>query len=194
MGDSSHSVATGFSVKYDLVNNVSYIITNDHFCDSKKDLPFDYEFLFEESDNIFSFKGDNYDGSLVIVSRSAERDLCLLKADKKIQPVTLSPEDYKSNIMEKVISIGAPNGVFPIATETYLSGAFERTANMIEGDPLLLLSATVFQGQSGSPVYNRRGEVIGVIFIGFENAKEHIPGSLAIPISDVRIFLKESGI
>ena len=46
-----YSSATGFSIKYDKKTNVTYFLTNDHFCEARSEVPAGY-FYFEDSDKV----------------------------------------------------------------------------------------------------------------------------------------------
>jgi S1-C subfamily serine protease len=190
------SSATGFSVAYDKEEDKSYVITNDHFCDTIEDTPFGGRFFYEKHNTIMSMRTKYDDGNLIVLDSDPSLDLCLMLADGFIKPVEIASAKYKVRQMDKVSTVGGPAGVFPIMLETRISNLFHRDflpPEMRHGNPLLMLSIQVFGGQSGSPVYNERGEVIGVIFINLSNDDGPIYGGIAIPLGDLRGFLDANG-
>jgi S1-C subfamily serine protease len=63
-------------------------------------------------------------------------------------------------------------------------------ANLGDGTQVMRLSTTVHPGNSGGPVIDRRGEVVGVVY-AIELATHR---ALAIPASAVRSLLREEPI
>jgi S1-C subfamily serine protease len=186
------TTATGFSVEYDKSTDTSYILTNDHFCDAEQE--FKGFFTFEKSSKMLTEDVNPYEmvtQRLEIVKTDPSVDLCLLSTPNKIKPVTLENRDYVPKAMDVVTTVGAPRGIFPIAVDSYFTGLIDRKIlepEMHEGEPFLLISQITMGGQSGSPVYNSKGKVVGVIFIQFVNTY----GGGAIPLSDVHDFLENA--
>ena len=182
---------TGFGIHYDSKNKKSYIITNSHICKLSDEVPFPVKFYFENSNTIMgSDSKPPFSGELSFLDNDEEKDLCLMVTDSYIRPAKIAKKDYIINQMEEVKIIGAPNGVFPIILDSYVSNLLSR--NMLgrpDDRPMLLLSELVFGGQSGSPVYNKKGEVIGVVSMNLNNEMGPIYGTAAIPIQDLREFL-----
>ncbi len=86
-------------------------------------------------------------------------DLVLLKAKAKNMPVVKLGVIGKANIGEHVYVIGYPSGLESTISVGLLSGI----RKIDEKREILKMTAPVSPGSSGSPVFNRNGEVIGVV-------------------------------
>lgn len=123
---------------------------------------------------------------LRIVAMNKFADLALLKVEDagapKFQRVLLGDTDSLAQ-GERVFAIGSPLGLERTVTEGILS---TKTRPM-GGDLYLQTTAQINPGNSGGPLFNLRGEVIGVT-----NMKLTFGEGLgfAIPVEQVKFFLK----
>jgi serine protease Do len=110
-------------------------------------------------------------------------DLCILeKAKHGLKYVSLVKNYEKSvNFGDKVYIVGAPSGIFPTITEGYVSYLY-----MPELNNKLFISSPVWSGNSGGPVFNARGKVIGLVVM--VNVAYH-HSTLAITVPDIWKFL-----
>ena len=121
-----------------------------------------------------------------IVALNKFRDLALLKVEDAGAPrftaVYLGESDALA-VGERVFAIGSPMGLERTVTEGIIS---TKTREM-RGDLYLQTTAQINQGNSGGPLFNLRGEVVGVT-----NMKINFGEGLgfAIPVEEVRGFLK----
>lgn len=173
--------ATGFSIDTD--GKVSYILTNQHVCSM-------------HSAAIYTLtlqSGEKVKATFVRVDDFA--DICLLKTPYAILPLHLSQSNAGQG--ERVISIGNPDGVYPIVVEGQVSGYFNiHMKTDAEDDNQFdvnfrsqIMSTPIYPGASGSPVMNTKGEVVGIVF-AVRGEKEHI--SFMVPISEVWRFIDTS--
>jgi S1-C subfamily serine protease len=172
--------ATAFSVKYDSKENVTYMITNNHVCEN--DSPFMFLSYIKQSDPIPDSE-IHEDRKLEIIATDKNNDLCLVKAhNEKIRPVSFKPS-RELKVMDNIYSIGAPRGVYPIWISGKFSGYVDKESSPLGLHPtnsFMLISSIIVGGQSGSPVYDDSGEVVGVIFAtlgsygGFASPSESI--------------------
>jgi serine protease Do len=120
-----------------------------------------------------------------IVALNKFADLALLRIEDKDAPkfscVTLGDSD-KMAVGDTVFAIGSPMGLERTVTEGILS----TKTRQIEGNLYLQTTAQINPGNSGGPLFNLRGEVVGVI-----NMKIAFGEGLgfAIPVEAVKYFL-----
>lgn len=99
-----------------------------------------------------------------IIATAPFHDLAVLRVTDlrhAVEPVVFAPDDAVS-VGETVFAIGNPMGLERTVTE----GVLSQTARLFEGILYLQLDAPVNPGNSGGPVFNSRGQVIGVINMG----------------------------
>src|SRR5438270_8888712 len=114
------------------------------------------------------------------------QDLSLLKIEDKEAPkcerVSLGDSDPLA-VGEKVFAIGSPLGLERTVTEGILS----TKTRQLQGELYLQTTAQINPGNSGGPLFNLRGEVVGVT-----NMKLLFGEGLgfAIPVEAVKYFLK----
>jgi S1-C subfamily serine protease len=179
------ATATGFSIQYDAINDVSFIITNDHFCSG---ITPSSSLVVEDYNKTSLNISDNYINSKILYTDQG-LDLCLIAAYGFVKPVVIADVSYSPEVFEKVFIVGGPTGNFPIIIDTYISGYNERSSISLgklndTGNDFLLISEQIFPGHSGSPVFNQDGEVIGVVFAALETY-----GGLAISHRDIFTLL-----
>jgi serine protease Do len=125
-----------------------------------------------------------------VIGRDSVTDLALLKVDAKAPlPAAMWGDSSKTKVGDWVLAIGNPFGLGGSVT----SGIISATARDIHSSPYddyLQTDASINRGNSGGPMFNLAGEVIGIntaifspsggsIGIGFA-----IPSTLARPIID----------
>lgn len=166
------SLGSGF-----IIDATGYVVTNNH--------------VIGEATAIKVTLSDNtttYDAKLV--GRDTRTDLALLK----IQPKTALPtvawgNSEKARVGDWVIAVGDPFGLGGSVTAGIIS-ARARNINAGPYDDFLQTDAAINKGNSGGPMFNMDGEVIGIntailsptggsVGIGFA-----IPSALARPVID----------
>ncbi len=135
-----------------------------------------------------SFPGKGtYIASEWILSPHVDLALVLLEAED-MPAVILA--DQPLLIGEELILIGNPLQFTRIANKGALIGHRHTGKDDL---PLLVLSANIYPGSSGSPVFNSNGEVAGVVFaiVRSEDPSERI--GLAVSAEELKLFLEEEG-
>lgn len=169
---------TGFSIQAN--ESETYLLTNKHMC-----LP---EGAIADNYVIITSTGKKYEAKFVRVDRNA--DLCLLKTAAFIPQLSVAKENPLKG--EKVMTIGAPEGIFPYFSDGFIMGyKIINTEDMAGHDIKLamramMLTAPIYGGSSGSPIINDKGLVVGIIFAGF-NGSDHL--NLMVPASLILEFL-----
>ena len=125
-----------------------------------------------------------------LVGRDPESDLALLKIDAQNLPFVRFGDSTRARVGDWVIAIGNPFGYSGTVTAGIVS-AVHRQTGLGAYDQFIQTDAAINQGNSGGPMFNLQGDVIGVnsqilgsgaggnIGIGFA-----IPAEEARPIID----------
>lgn len=121
-----------------------------------------------------------------IVAMNKFADLALLKVDDKEAPkfrrVLVGDTDALA-VGERVFAVGSPLGLERTVTE----GIVSTKTRQVGGELYLQTTAQINPGNSGGPLFNQRGEVVGVI-----NMKLTFGEGLgfAIPVDSLKYFLQ----
>ena len=102
-----------------------------------------------------------------IIASDPVKDVALLKLDEmpeSISPLKLGNSD-KVEIGEEVFVIGAPYGLSHTLTVGHISGRHANDDEMMGAvkAETFQSDAAINQGNSGGPMFNQRGEVIGIV-------------------------------
>lgn len=179
--DALYSSGTGFVYKTNAIS--SYIITNEHIIDNSEDV----KVLLNDDEEI--------DAKVLGTNKYA--DIAVLKVDKKITNNKLKFGESKSTAVgDKIFLIGSPMGNEYKGTVStgIVSGKDVNSTVLIDEKEWKMKSiqieASVNPGNSGGPLFNMNGEVIGLItskvsLIDIEGI------SFATPIDKVKTIIKE---
>jgi len=125
-----------------------------------------------------------------LVGKALTFDIALLKVDMG-RPLAVAKfgDSTKLKIGQSVVAIGNPLG-FSSSVSAGVISAFHRQAGLSAYDDLIQTDATINQGNSGGPLYNMDGEVIGVNqAIYTRNKGGSIGIGFSIPINDVKFLV-----
>ena len=122
-----------------------------------------------------------------ILEEDEAHDLALLqiKTKHELVPVALGDSE-KVMVGERAVSIGNPLGLDHTLTDGVISAR-----RMLQGKRMIQMSTPVSPGNSGGPLFNSRGEVIGVstgIYHGHSMLAQNL--NLAMPINDLRAMIR----
>jgi serine protease Do len=168
-------IGSGFFVNAD-----GYLITNFHVIEGETQIS--VEVYHQKSGQLErrSYK------QVRIVAMNKFRDLALLRVEEagegRFAAVPLGQTDSLA-VGERVFAVGSPLGLERTVTEGIIS---TKTREM-QGDLYLQTTAQINPGNSGGPLFNLRGEVIGVTNMKI-NSGEGL--GFAIPVEEVRSFLR----
>ncbi len=114
-------------------------------------------------------------------------DLALIKVKPKTPlPTVWLGDSDKITVGERAVSIGNPLGLDHTLTDGLVSAR-----RVIQGRKMIQMSVPVSPGNSGGPLFNSRGEVIGVstaIYSGGSPLAQNL--NLAMPINDLKTLIK----
>ena len=179
-------LGSGFIISPD-----GYIITNDHVAGSATEI------------TVTMTNGEHYDAR--IIGTDPVSDICLLKIDEENLPYAPLGSSDDIIIGEWVIALGNPFGLFDLNDKpTVTVGVISATGMNLE--PLnnryylnmLQTDAAINGGNSGGPLVNSIGEVIGMNTLIYTAgaSQGNIGLSFAIPVNKVKRIvseLKENG-
>ncbi len=171
------SLGSGF-----VVDPSGYIVTNHH--------------VIAEADEITVRLHDDTSLEATLVGSDERTDLALLKVETdKPLPATTWGRSGKTRIGDWVIAIGNPFGLGGTVTAGIVS-ARQRDINAGPYDDFIQTDAAINRGNSGGPMFNLDGEVIGVNTAIFSPSGGSIGIGFAIPsdlAKNVILQLREYG-
>ncbi len=171
MNSSSAVSGTGFIISED-----GYILTNYHVIELAAQNSKDVDVMLHD--------GTRYTAS--IVGYEKYNDIAVLKIDASgLNPVRFGNSDSIS-VGELVYAVGNPLGELDFSMSTGHVSALDRAITSDESGiaiNMFQIDAAVNSGNSGGPVYNSAGEVIGIVTAKYADTGVEGLG-FAIPIND----------
>jgi len=173
-GEQIKSTGSGFVYKVD--DNYGYILTNHHVIDG--------------ATKITLIRSDDKEVSATVVGSDVYLDLAVLKINKSdVLEIANIATSENSKVGDTVFTIGSPLGYEYRGTVTdgILSGKDRMVAVSISGNTsdyvmkVLQTNAAVNPGNSGGPLLNASGDVIGIISLKLVQTEVENMG-FAIPI------------
>lgn len=173
----SNSLGSGF-----IIDKSGYIVTNNH--------------VIAEADEITVRLSDDTSLEAKVVGRDEKTDLALLKVETS-EPLPAVPwgDSDVTRIGDWVVAIGNPFGLGGTVTAGIVS-ARQRDINSGPYDDFIQTDAAINRGNSGGPMFNLDGEVIGVNTAIFSPSGGSVGIGFAIPsviVKNVIAQLREHG-
>lgn len=128
---------------------------------------------------------DNKEYQAKVLGKDRQTDIALLKIDAKNLPVVRLGNSDQLAVGEWVLAIGSPFGLDYSATQGIVSALGRRLPNE-NYVPFIQTDAAVNPGNSGGPLFNTRGEVVGINSQIYSNTGSYAGLAFAIPINTVR--------
>lgn len=170
------SLGSGFIVDKD-----GYIITNNH--------------VVRDADEIIVRLKDRREFSAKVVGTDERSDVALLKVDAKDLPVVKIGNSAKLKVGEWVMAIGSPFG-FDHSVSVGVVSAMGRSLPSDNYVPFIQTDVAINPGNSGGPLFNLKGQVVGINSQIYSRTGGFMGLSFAIPIDvamDVVKQLKSKG-
>ncbi len=117
-----------------------------------------------------------------IIQIDKEKDIAVIKINGTSLPTVKLGDSDQVNPGDKIVVIGNPKGLENTVTDGLISGI----RDIDEGFKVHQISAPISSGSSGSPVFNLKGEVIGIAQGSFTEAQNL---NFSIPINYVRSII-----
>ncbi|WP_374367843.1 DegQ family serine endoprotease [Dongia sp.] len=137
------SLGSGF-----VIDATGYIVTNNH--------------VIENAEEITVITHDNEELKATLVGRDEKTDLALLKVEtSKPLPAVKWGDSDELRIGDWVLAIGNPFGLGGTVTAGIVS-ARQRDINAGPYDDFIQTDASINRGNSGGPMFNMAGEVVGI--------------------------------
>lgn len=168
----SKSLGSGF-----IIDKEGYIITNNH--------------VIEGADEIRVKLSDKEEFEATIVGKDKKTDIALIKiAPPPGLPVVTLGDSDTLKVGEWVMAIGNPFGLDQTVTVGIVSAKW-RKLGMGPYEDFIQTDAAINQGNSGGPLFNTRGEVVGVNTAIFSTSGGNIGIGFATPINLAKSVVKQ---
>lgn len=171
-GQTSSSAVSGSGF---VISTDGYILTNYHVVEYAATYGYDLSVILHD--------GTKYDAE--IVGYEADNDVAVIKINKTgLHPVTFGSSSDIS-VGEVVYAIGNPLGELEFSMTSGIVSALDRYVTTDENTSINMfqIDAAVNSGNSGGPVYNSKGEVVGIVTAKYSSTGVEGLG-FAIPIDD----------
>lgn len=171
------SLGTGFIIDKD-----GYVLTNNH--------------VIERASEVIVTLLDKKEYQAKIIGKDQKLDLALLQIrdkDRKV-PADLKPVSFGDSgtlrIAESVFAVGNPFGLQHTVTIGIIS-AKNRTIGQGPFDDFLQTDASINPGNSGGPLFNLKGEVVGINTVIYSRTGQSGGLGFAIPINEAKNIIPE---
>nr|WP_194790529.1 DegQ family serine endoprotease [Pseudomonas sp. UFMG81] len=172
----AQSLGSGF-----IISDDGYVLTNNH--------------VVADADEIIVRLSDRSELQAKLVGTDPRTDVALLKVEGKNLPTVKLGDSEKLKVGEWVLAIGSPFGFDHSVTKGIVS-AKGRTLPNDTYVPFIQTDVAINPGNSGGPLFNMKGEVVGINSQIFTRSGGFMGLSFAIPIDvaiDVSNQLKKDG-
>jgi serine protease Do len=170
------SLGSGFIISAD-----GYILTNAH--------------VVESADEITVTLTDKREFRAKVIGSDKRTDVALIKIEATGLPKVITGDPAKVKVGEWVLAIGSPFGFENSATAGIVS-AKGRSLPQENFVPFIQTDVAINPGNSGGPLFNMKGEVIGINSQIYSRSGGYMGLSFAIPIDvamDIQSQLRSGG-
>ncbi len=175
----SAAAGSGFVISKD-----GYIVTNYHVIDGASSI------------KVTFFDGSEYDATLVGGEQTNDVAVLKIQADGLIPVILGTSGDL--HVGQTVTTIGNPLGEMTFSQTAGIISALDRTVTMSGGTKMNMIQTdcTINSGNSGGPLFNSFGEVIGITSAKYSNNGSYSEATIegigfAIPMDDVIDMIRD---
>ena len=172
----SESLGSGFIISGD-----GYVLTNAHVVDG--------------ADEVLVRLTDKREFKAKVIGADKKTDVALIKIEASGLPVVRLGDPGRLRVGEWVVAIGAPFG-FDNSVTAGIVSAKGRSLPQENYVPFIQTDVAINPGNSGGPLFNMKGEVVGINSQIYSRSGGYMGLSFAIPIDlamDVQGQLRSSG-
>lgn len=155
-------VGSGFIISAD-----GFVLTNAH--------------VVEGADDVYVTMTDKREYKAKIIGLDKRTDVAVVKIDGSDLPRLTIGDPNKLRVGEWVIAIGSPFGLDNTVTAGIISAKARDTGDYL---PLIQTDVAVNPGNSGGPLINMRGEVVGINSQIYSRSGGYMGISFAVPIDE----------
>lgn len=172
----SNSLGSGF-----IISNDGYILTNAH--------------VVEAADEITVKLNDKREFKAKVIGSDRRTDVALIKIEASGLTAVKYGDPNRLKVGEWVVAIGSPFG-FDNSVTAGIVSAKGRSLPQENFVPFIQTDVAVNPGNSGGPLFNMRGEVVGINSQIYSRSGGYMGLSFAVPIdvaNDIATQLKTTG-
>jgi len=162
-GPLGRSLGSGFIISED-----GYVLTNHHVVD--------------RAHEVKVILSDRREFTATVVGSDEQSDVALLKLDASGLPFLRSGNSNAVKPGQWAVAIGSPFGLDQSVTAGIVSAVQRATSNTQRYVPFIQTDVAINRGNSGGPLLNTSGEVIGINSQIFSNSGGYMGVSFAIPM------------
>ena len=168
----AQSLGSGF-----IIGNEGHVVTNNH--------------VIQDADEITVILQDDTRLNASLIGRDARTDLAVLKIDNKPKFKGVKFGDSsESKVGDWIVAIGNPFGLGGTVTAGIIS-ARGRNINAGPYDDFIQTDASINRGNSGGPMFNMEGEVIGINTAIFSPSGGSVGIGFAIPSASAEPVIRQ---
>ncbi|WP_225721182.1 DegQ family serine endoprotease [Candidatus Vallotiella sp. (ex Adelges kitamiensis)] len=160
--EQSSGVGSGF-----ILSSNGYVMTNAH--------------VVHDADTIYVTLTDKREFKAKLIGVDERTDVALVKINAENLPTVMISDSNKVRVGEWVVAIGSPFGLENTVTAGIVSAKGRDTGDYL---PFIQTDVAVNPGNSGGPLINMRGEVIGINSQIYSRTGGYMGISFAIPIDE----------
>jgi len=162
-GPLGRSLGSGF-----IISDDGYVLTNHHVVDRAKEVKV--------------ILSDRREFTAKVVGSDEQSDVALLKLDANGLPFLRTGNSADVKPGQWAVAIGSPFGLDQSVTAGIVSAVQRATSNTQRYVPFIQTDVAINRGNSGGPLLNTSGEVIGINSQIFSNSGGYMGVSFAIPM------------